>query len=90
MTEEEQLKALSGQVDDILFDFVEKNDITFLELCALVLARLSHVSRMIDEHEKFATLLRIAEHTVRTVEIEKYDTPQDDSTIDPSTNIHLH
>ena len=73
MTTDEEIGQWSSEIDELLFEFVEKHEIGFLDMAAIVLARLSHISREVEQHIDFAKLLLIAEHTVKNVEIPQND-----------------
>lgn len=64
MIEDNELNDLVFEIDEILFNFVEKHELSFLDLTAIILARLSHVSYDLGTKEDFAQLLETAKYTV--------------------------
>jgi hypothetical protein len=64
MIEDVELNDLVIEIDNLLFNFVEKHELSFLDLTAIILARLSHVSYDLGNKEDFAKLLDTAKYTV--------------------------
>lgn len=64
MIDLEKLEKMSHEIDEYLMDFSDKHDLAFLEMAAVILARLSHISYEIDSRENFAKLMDTAIDTV--------------------------
>jgi hypothetical protein len=79
MMDLKKLETMSHELDEYIMDFSDKHDLAFLELAAVMLARLSHISYQVDERKNFARLMDTAIDTVLNSE------PDD---IKPSTSVH--
>lgn len=64
MIDLKKLEKMSHEIDEYLIDFSSKHDLDFLEMAAVFLARMSHISYQIDDRENFAKLLDTAADTV--------------------------
>ena len=60
MIDLEKLEKISHEIDEYLINFSEKHDLVFLEMAAIILARMSHISYQIDDRKNFAKLLDTA------------------------------
>lgn len=74
----EQMVEYSGDIDDYLFEFCEKTELSFLEMSAIVLARLSHIAKDIGEHKEFIRLMNLAEYAIENLKIDEQ----------PPSNLH--
>lgn len=69
MKNEETLVNIAGAMDEMLYNFCEDNEITFLEMASITLARMSHISQLIGEGEDFIKLMSIASDTIKNVNL---------------------
>ena len=58
------LENISHQLDEYLFQLCEENELPFLQIAAITLARLGAIANDIDEKEQLVRLLKLAEVTL--------------------------
>ena len=58
---DETLMEMSRQLDDFLFDLCEVNEMPFLQVASVVLARLGAIAMDIGEEPHLVRLLKLAE-----------------------------
>ena len=61
---DDTLENISHQLDEFLFELCENNEMPFLQIAALTLARLGAIATDINETEQLIRLLKLAEVTL--------------------------
>jgi len=61
---DDTLENISHQLDEFLFELCEENEMPFLQIAALTLARLGAIATDINETEQLIRLLKLTEITI--------------------------
>ena len=61
---DDTLENISHQLDEFLFELCEENEMPFLQIAALTLARLGAIATDISETEQLIRLLKLTEITI--------------------------
>ena len=61
---DDTLENISHQLDEFLFELCENNEMPFLQIAALTLARLGAIATDINETEQLIRLLKLTEITI--------------------------
>ena len=69
---DDTLEKISHQLDDYFYQVCEENEIPFLQLAALTLARLCVISEDIGESDLLERLLDISLETMNAKQVSQY------------------
>ena len=61
---DENIISVSHQIDDTIINLCEKNELAFLEVAALLIARLAHISVENQDHISLIRLMQMAERLI--------------------------
>jgi len=72
---DEKVIQISHEIDEFLFAMCENNQMAFLEVAALAVARLAHISRETNDEIALIKLMQMAEYLITQQEQKSKENP---------------